>query len=234
MNNEDMRFSFSVDNPEMEKELSRWNWGAFLLTFIWGLYYKVWWSLLVLIPIFPLPLIIAIILGVQGNKLALNSQKYSSLDELKNSQKRWAYSGLVVFIIIVVAMVLFIFYLTSWYKKESGASLSQTFQVVTLQKDIEKLSSGALIIKKDTGSFPKNMSEIINSKNFKVILSLEGLREIPKDSSGQKIRYCLYKNEVYFVYYLDKTSTKPEFITTESLIDSIAEEELKKYSCVQD
>lgn len=228
------RVNSPIGSQELEKELSRWNWGAFLLTWIWGLFHKVWWSLLVLIPIWPVSLLIAVLLGARGNRLAWRNKKYLSLDEFRKSQKRWAYSGLLVFIIIALAIVLSIFNLASWYRKEAGISLSQTFQVASLKRDIDKLSSGALIIKRDTGSFPKSMSEIINSKNFKVILSLEGLSKIPKDASGQRIRYCLYKDNVYFVYRLSGEGKELEFYRDDRLTGSITEEELKNYYCRQD
>lgn len=229
------RVNSSIESQELEKELSRWNWGAFLLTWIWGLFHKVWWSLLVLIPIWPVSLFIAVLLGARGNRLAWRNKKYLSLDEFRKSQKRWAYSGLLVFIIIItLVIVLYNFYFAPWYKKKAGISLSQTFQVTAMQRDIEKLSSGALIIKRDTGSFPKSMSEIINSKNFKVILSLEGLSKIPEDASGQRIRYCLYKDHVYFVYRLSEGSKELAFYRDDRLTGSITEEELKNYYCRQD
>lgn len=229
-------FQFSANNQGLEKDLSHWNWGAFLLTFIWGINHKAWWSLSALIPIFPIPLIIAIILGVQGNKLAWNSGKFQSLQQLKDSQKKWAYAGLIVFIILVISLILAVYSLSSWYRKEAGISLSQTFQTVSLQKDIEKLANGALIIKNDTGRFPKSISEIINSKNLKVTLTLQGLKEIPKDASGENIKYCLYNNEAYFIYH-NVPGGEWQFHQLSSgsgrMTGSITKEELKRYSCVE-
>ncbi len=50
------------------KEVRGWNWGAFLLNWIWGMGNGVWISLLALIPF--VGIIMAIVLGVKGSEWA--------------------------------------------------------------------------------------------------------------------------------------------------------------------
>lgn len=70
------------------QEISGWNWGAFLLSWIWGIGNNVWWGLLTLIPY--AGFIMRIILGVKGNKWAWKNKKWESIEDFKKTQKTWA------------------------------------------------------------------------------------------------------------------------------------------------
>jgi hypothetical protein len=73
------------------RELKRWNWGAFWLTWIWGLFNGVYISLLGLIPI--INIFMSFYLGAKGNELAWrNRYWYREIDFLK-TQKKWAIAG---------------------------------------------------------------------------------------------------------------------------------------------
>lgn len=103
-----------------ELEQSRWNWGAFLAGWIWALWYGVWWGWAMPIIIFILgfynlympiigfgiDLIIRVLLAMRGNKILLETKRYSSLDELRKSQKKWIVFGLVI---IVFYFLIFFF-----------------------------------------------------------------------------------------------------------------------------
>lgn len=101
-------------NLEIQKEISKWNWGAFFLTWIWAIAHKVWWGLLALIPIGIVQLGIGIYLGVKGSELAWQAQKYQSIDEFKKIEHKWAVAGLVVFIIIFVLFNISLIILFNW------------------------------------------------------------------------------------------------------------------------
>lgn len=88
-------------------EVKGWNWGAFFLTFIWGLAHRVWISLLALLSFIPyigtfIALGIAIFLGVKGNELAWQAKHWESVQKFKETQKKWAIAGFVVFVIVLV------------------------------------------------------------------------------------------------------------------------------------
>jgi hypothetical protein len=72
-------------------ELQGWNWGAFLLTWIWGIGNKVWLALLALIPIPIAGLAVAIVLGVKGNEWAWQSKKWDSIEQFRRTQRTWMY-----------------------------------------------------------------------------------------------------------------------------------------------
>lgn len=108
------------------------SWGGFVLGWLWGVCNGVYWSLVLLLiglvsSIMPLVLntdegfvisilcsvaglIISIILGVKGNKLAWKSKRFNSIDHFVAVQKGWRTAGLIVFWIGVglVALIFFI------------------------------------------------------------------------------------------------------------------------------
>jgi len=81
---------------EVPKEVKRWSWGGFGISIIWGLYHRVWISLLTLIPL--AGLIVAIYLGIKGNELAWRKNHWKSVEDLHKSQRKWGIAGVIVLI----------------------------------------------------------------------------------------------------------------------------------------
>ena len=78
-------------------EIRGWNWGAAGLTFIWGVYYSVWISLLSFIPV--LNLVVMIYLGLKGNEAAWKKNRWPSVEAFKASQEKWKVWGIIFFIL---------------------------------------------------------------------------------------------------------------------------------------
>lgn len=99
----------SAINSE-NNQLDKWNWGAFLLGWIWGVFNNVYWTLLALIPIPFCALIVNIIAGVKGNRKAWENGNWKESDyqKFKDKQRRWTVAGLIVLgLSIVLSIVLF-------------------------------------------------------------------------------------------------------------------------------
>ena len=79
------------------------NWGAFLLHWIWGIGNNVWISFVVLV----LPLIWNIYLGVKGNELAWLNREWESVEQFKETQAVWSKWGWIAFVISLVLSVVF-------------------------------------------------------------------------------------------------------------------------------
>lgn len=95
----------SASAAEMTLEASRgWNWGAFWLTWIWGVANGVPKSLWVWVPLWGF--VYAFILGAKGNQWAWESGQWDSVEEFRSSQRKWAIWGLVVVGVIFVLYVL--------------------------------------------------------------------------------------------------------------------------------
>jgi len=74
--------------------IMKWNWGAFLLTWIWGLGNNVFISLLTLIPV--VGFIMPFILGFKGNEWAWKNKRWNSIEHFNIVQRKWAIAGILV------------------------------------------------------------------------------------------------------------------------------------------
>jgi len=86
-------------------EIRKWNWGAFLLSWIWGIRNKSYWTFLALIPYFGYLWIF--VCGVKGNEWAWKNQKWESVEQFNNVQKTWAmWSGIIAGVAFLIGMLL--------------------------------------------------------------------------------------------------------------------------------
>lgn len=93
--------------------LGDWNWGGFILTWIWGIGNSVWWSFLVFIPYLGF-LVMSWILAFKGNEWAWQNKRWESVEHFKRVQHVWALwaiwltvaSTILVVVITVIAIVL--------------------------------------------------------------------------------------------------------------------------------
>jgi hypothetical protein len=73
-------------------EVDRWNWGAFLLTWIWGIGNNTFIALLALVPF--LNLAMPFVLGAHGSAWAWRNRRWESVEAFRATQRRWAQWGL--------------------------------------------------------------------------------------------------------------------------------------------
>jgi hypothetical protein len=88
-------------------QIQGWNWGAFLLNWIWAIGNNVWIGLIALIP--AASLVMAIILGVKGNEWAWQSRKWQSVEQFRRTQAvwtMWAVIILVFWVLMIAAAIL--------------------------------------------------------------------------------------------------------------------------------
>jgi hypothetical protein len=77
-------------------ELRGWNWGAFLLTWIWGIGNNVWIAMIALGGLIPyvgwvVSIVMAIVLGVRGNEWAWQKKSWDSIEHFRKTQRTWMY-----------------------------------------------------------------------------------------------------------------------------------------------
>jgi hypothetical protein len=82
-------------------EIDRWNWGAFLLNWIWGIGNNTFIALLTLIPVFGI-LIMPFVLGAKGSVWAWRNGRWDSVEHFKRVQRKWAIWGAVIWIGVLV------------------------------------------------------------------------------------------------------------------------------------
>lgn len=84
----------SSEEPQ-QPDLSKWNWGAFFLPGLWGLFNGCWW--LLLLQMIPVPFVIYIIAGLKGNEWAWKNKEWNSVEDFENTQDSWSKVGLILF-----------------------------------------------------------------------------------------------------------------------------------------
>ena len=84
-------------------ELKGWNWGAFFLSWIWGIGNNVWIALIAFI----LSWIWSIVLGIKGNEWAWQHKKWDSIDHFKSTQRKWKRWGVGLFIVGIVLGIIY-------------------------------------------------------------------------------------------------------------------------------
>ena len=115
---------------QTEQELGKWNWGAFFFGWIWGVFNKVYVSLVQLAvnvfgftfaliglglisPLFSLASLgISIWLGVKGSRMAWANGAYRNLEHFRSSRHNWNVAALIVFcasiLFVLISLLLFI------------------------------------------------------------------------------------------------------------------------------
>jgi len=86
--------------------VKKWNWGAFLMSWIWGLGNKTYIALLSLIPV--VNIVMAFVLGAKGSEWAWKNRKWESEQQFAGVQKLWAMFGLGLLAGYVIAAVIVI------------------------------------------------------------------------------------------------------------------------------
>jgi Cytochrome oxidase complex assembly protein 1 len=90
----------TLDPKVVPAEIGRWNWGAFLLNWIWGIGNQTYIALLALIPGFGF--IWMLVLGVKGNAWAWRNGRWDSVEHFKRVQRKWAIWGAVIWFVVLV------------------------------------------------------------------------------------------------------------------------------------
>jgi hypothetical protein len=86
-----------INRKIVPAEIDRWNWGAFLLNWIWGVGNNTYIALLTLIPFFGL-IIMPFVLGAKGSGWAWRNGRWDSVEHFKRVQRAWAIWGAAIWL----------------------------------------------------------------------------------------------------------------------------------------
>ncbi|AEE23242.1 MAG: cytochrome c oxidase assembly factor Coa1 family protein [Paraglaciecola chathamensis] len=86
------------------EEIKGWNWGAFLLNWIWGIGNSTFIALLMFVPI--VNVVMMFVLGAKGNQWAWQNRTWRDVAHFKSTQRKWRNAGL--FLIFVICPVMLI------------------------------------------------------------------------------------------------------------------------------
>jgi serine/threonine protein kinase len=76
------------------EEILGWNWGAFLIPWMWFWTNQVWAGMFTFIP--HIGWVAAIALGAKGNELAWKSRRWRSIEHFKQHQRGWTIAGVLI------------------------------------------------------------------------------------------------------------------------------------------
>lgn len=93
-------------NSDLDRNLDKWNWGAFCLTWIWGVFNSAWWMLFALLPIGNI--VMAIIGGIKGTRWAWEGGNWREEDyeRFASRQKGWMIAGLIILGLSVLSTIM--------------------------------------------------------------------------------------------------------------------------------
>ena len=97
----------------LPEELKGYNWGALLLSWIWGIGNKAYITLLSFLVAF-IPFIgclaalgMNIWFGFKGNEWAWQNKHFESVEHFKSNQKKWTIAGIIVTIVSIIVWIFF-------------------------------------------------------------------------------------------------------------------------------
>ncbi len=93
------------ESSQVPVEIKKWNWGAFFMTWIWGIGNQTYIALLGLIPL--VNIVMMFILGAKGNQWAWQNKRWDSIEHFKRVQRRWSQVALgliLLWLIITIAV----------------------------------------------------------------------------------------------------------------------------------
>jgi hypothetical protein len=85
-----------IEPKPIPPEIDRWNWGAFLLNWIWGVGNNTFIALLTLIPL--VGLVMPFVLGAKGSRWAWRNGRWDSVEHFKRVQRLWAIWGAIIWL----------------------------------------------------------------------------------------------------------------------------------------
>jgi hypothetical protein len=85
-----------IEPKPIPPEIDRWNWGAFLLSWIWGVGNNTFIALLTLVPI--VGFVMLFVLGAKGSRWAWRNGRWDSVEHFKRVQRLWAIWGVIIWI----------------------------------------------------------------------------------------------------------------------------------------
>ena len=112
-------FNISFDEKTFPAKFNSFNWGAFLIGWIWCLFNgKIWLGILlflmrffyndfnniphIVLAYFVFVLVIGINLGRKGNKIAWNHKEWKSVEAFEKAQKSWMIAGIIINVLVFV------------------------------------------------------------------------------------------------------------------------------------
>jgi hypothetical protein len=103
-------------------EIDRWNWGAFLLNWIWGIGNNTYIAFLMFVPM--VNIVMIFVLGVKGSSWAWRNKRWESIEQFRSVQRKWATWGVIVWLGFIAMFVALFFAVMAAIKSSEAFKLS--------------------------------------------------------------------------------------------------------------
>lgn len=174
----------------LPREIQGWNWGAFLLTWIWGIGNNVLIALLMFVPF--VNLVMWFLLGAKGNEWAWRSKRWASVEEFHRVQRTWTKWGVIV---TLASFVLAAVFATLLFLGVSGVMKgSQPYLTALARMDANPAAMAALG-EPVHGGFPQGSMSTSNGDGTAALVipvtgsSHSGTLYVDATSTGDQWRY---------------------------------------------
>lgn len=113
---------YMENSKEIPEQIKGWNWGAFAFNWIWGIRFRTYRALLVLVPF--VNIVMPFILGFKGNEWAWKHNQWSSVEEFKNSQRKWSVAAAIMLTCGVLFAVILTISMNSSFEESGSTKLA--------------------------------------------------------------------------------------------------------------
>ncbi len=103
-------------------EIDRWNWGAFLLNWIWGIGNNTFIALLMFVPF--INMVMPFVLGAKGSAWAWRNNRWESVEHFKRVQRKWAIGALIAYAAIIGLFAILVFSIMAGMKSSEAYTLA--------------------------------------------------------------------------------------------------------------
>ena len=85
-------------------EIKKWNWGAFLLNWIWASSNEVYYPIFLYL-VLPINVVMMFLLGAKGNEYAWQNKRWDSIEQFQSVQKKWAWSAVACYLVLTSILI---------------------------------------------------------------------------------------------------------------------------------
>lgn len=130
-------------------EVDKWNWGAFLLSWIWGIGNNTYIAFLMFVPF--VNIVMPFVLGAKGSIWAWRNKRWESVEHFRRVQRKWSQWALIIYCAMFLLFGAMIFGVM--YAMKSSDAYRMAVQAVKANQQVVAILGEPISTGLPTGSF---------------------------------------------------------------------------------